>query len=181
MLINQSYPITAFDGKRPYDGSPMRLMCKKSEGLTLVKVAGGKLETILKLDPDEAGLHKIGHGQLNFWTGRHHGEWEVDVRGDRYASFRMKNKSQALALISWVKKYAKRKAKQTPSALTEKPTTSSNTPIALSGDDQHRAYLANLCYRLGYLKGRETVEEVDRELDLLVQELRSVLSSQTRS
>lgn len=181
MVINQSYPITAFDGKRPYDGSPMRLMCKKDEGLTLVKIAGGKLETILKLDPDEAGLHKIGHGQFNAWTGRHHGEWEVDVRGDKCTSFRMKNKGHALALISWVEKYAKRKAKQAHPALVAEPTANSSMPSILSDNDQHRAYLANLCYRLGYLKGRTTVDEVDRELDLIVQELRSLLSSQARS
>ncbi len=177
MHINQSYPVSAFDGKRPYDGSPMRLMCKKNEGLTLVKITRGKPETLLELDPTNARLHKIGHGQLNFWTGRHHGGWEVDVRGNRHASFHMKNKSHALALISWVEKYAKRKAKQAQPEDAEGSEARNNKPATLSSVEDHRAYLANLCYRLGYLKDRSTVEEVDRELDLIVREIQSVLSS----
>lgn len=173
------FRVQTFNGVRPRDGAPLILACDKKEGLTLLSIRGSNRKVELKCDPTSAGLHKIDDGPRSNWTGRALGTWEVDVhhRGG-VTSFRMRSKNDALALIFWIEKREKRRPKVVvepvgrPSPSVEKGTSAISS---VSSAEEYRAYLANLCYRLSYLRGRQAVWEVDAELSAIVEEIQGVL------
>lgn len=174
-----SFRIKAFNGVRPYDGVPLLLVCDKKKGLTLLSIRRPRNKEELTIDPVRARLHKIADTPFSDLTGRPLGTWEVDVY-DKVGptSFRMRSKNDALALISWIEKREKRRTKREAepadqSSIEVRKGVCSPSPAADA--EQYRAYLANLCYRLSYLRGRQSVQEVDDELSAIVEEIQGVL------
>ena len=174
-----AFRIQAFNGVRPYDGAPLLLVCDKEKGLTLFSIRGFKNKEELNRDPTGAALHKIADTPFSDLTGRPLGTWEVNVRHKGgVTSFRMRNKADALGLISWIEKRERRRAKGKPGAAEQAQAAAGGGPCAMkaiTSADEHRAYLANLCYRLSYLRGRQSVREVDAELSAIVDEIQGVL------
>ena len=109
-MLKNGYIVRHINRKAPYDGSRMMLICSKKKGLTLVKLKGLKRILLQEFEPHEAGIHKVGCGEMSFWTGKWLGEWELDVWHDGgFDSFGMENQGDAILLEWWIKKYAKRK------------------------------------------------------------------------
>ena len=173
------YRIQAFNGVRPRDGAPLMLVCDKKKGITVLSIRSSGNKEELSCDPRSACLHKICDGPRSRWTGRALGTWEVDVSYEGgTASFRMKSKAHATGLISWIEKREKKRAKSV-AGLGGEACLNTRSWGCVPGDgadvEQYRAYLANLGYRIGYLRGKESVEEVDLELGALVSEIQAVL------
>lgn len=178
-----SFKIEGFHRMRPRDGAPLFLTCDKKESLILHSVRGfNKKKEELRCDPTQAFLHKIDDGPRSSLTGRRVGTWEVDVlHKGGVTPFRMRNQGDALALISWIEKREKNRPRPAEAAVPP-PATSANsfTPNACSSEAEYRAYLTNLCYRLSYLRGRQTAQEVDAELTAIVEELQGALGARQR-
>ena len=167
--------VTAWNGTRPRDGAPLVLILDKKKGLTLISVRGSDRKVEKVIDPVSAKLHKIADGPRSNLTGRALGTWEVDVYGEPgFASFRMTGKYAALGLISWIEKREKKRANERQILAADDLSAANGGTCAkqaVSSVEDYRAYLANLCYRLSYLRGRQSVQEVDAELSAIVEEL----------
>lgn len=173
------FRVEAFNGVRPRNGASLLLVCDKRKGLTLLSIRGPKNKEETVVDPVSARLHKIDNGPRSSWTGRQLGTWEVDVRHrGGVTSFRMRSKGDALALISWIEKREKRRAKSKSNPAEQVPAAASGGVCEMqtvSSAEEYRAYLANICYRLSYLRGRQSVQEVDDGLSAIVEEMQGVL------
>ena len=109
-MLKNGFIIRHISDQAPRDGSPMMLMCHKEKGLTLVKFKGLKKIPLQEFEPHDAAIHKVGCGRFNAWTGKRHGEWNVDVWHEGgFDSFGMENQGDAILLERWIKKYAERK------------------------------------------------------------------------
>lgn len=182
-MRKSNFAVKSVNGSVLWNNPALMLRCDPEKGITLVarRLEGfrTKEEPVLRIDPDEARYFRVGDGPRSAWTGGHPGVWDAQIYSDDGGAtvFRMNNGHEAAALCKWVERYARRKAER---RLFELPVCEQldERLAKLSADaraEQYRAYLANLCYRLSYLRGRETVEEVDCELAAIVSEMQAVL------
>lgn len=174
------FVVKAVNGKILWNDPVLMLDCEAGKGLTLTarRFSGFRStdEVVLAVEPKQARFYRVGEGPRSAWTGGHPGVWDVHVLGcdGSVNAFRMKHQGDARALCKWVEEYAAARAARTcaqPSA-GEQIGSSSDIPDSV---EEYRACLANLCYRLSYLRGRETVQEVDAELSAIVGEMQSFI------
>lgn len=186
-MLNKRFFVDSFNGKTPRDGSPLMLDCHKDKGLTLYVLRGFKKEQVDRYDPESSELHKVGAGNASRWTGNHKGDWDVDVWHDEgLTSFNMKGKGDALMLINWIKKYAKRKAHlKTSIAGASAALPEQEAMLAVPEVDAEAArrdeYLKGLCQRLNNVRGRATLEEVDRDIKAIVADIEREMNGISRN
>ena len=109
-MLNRTFTVKSVGGKVPYDGATLLLVCDKDKGLALYECRGFRKMLACEYEPVGAGVHKVGHGDMNFLTGGYPGTWDVNVWDcGGVTSFRMRNKDDAIMLERWIAKYTERK------------------------------------------------------------------------
>lgn len=178
----RTFVVKAVNGKVLWNDPVLLLRCEGDKGLTLIarRFSGFKStdEVVLTADPRQARFFRGGEGPRNALTGGHPGVWDVHVLADDGSinAFRMRNQGDARALCRWIEDYAAHTLPR-PCAQIHSGALAEPSPVALGDAEQYRVYLANLCYRLSYLRGRQTVQEVDAEISAIVEEIQGTLRS----
>ena len=99
----------------------------------------------------------------------------------------MRNRGDAIELKAWIEGYAKRAAKlaRGKEELLESATVVSEgdeTDAAQkqnAAEPQHEAFMKGLCLRLNNVRGRATLEEVDRDLKEIIRDVEKELEGST--
>lgn len=89
-----------------FGDEPRMVWCSKNDGVFVCVVRGFRRVLVERLHVLGAEVRKVGHGNRNFITGKHHGEWDVAIhhRGG-LSTFRMRNEGEARHLKKWIDKH----------------------------------------------------------------------------